>query len=307
VDPAAPHPKLVPLLEKHGVDYALFRKQGRPRKGDEWVLEKRRDIVTELHEAGTSWVEMIEVTGLGNGAIQRATRAKWNEATRNRVKQNGVRLGNSWKGRKSARKSEALRDLWESGTFDFHRGRKRTPEEKDRLREGWTDERRDYFSGISKARWEDPEYKTKLLDYHRSDDERSRRSAEQTQRMKDSPEVYTRGRAQWVETPKGAKPRYYVRSSYEVAAVTLLERDESVRAYEYERRIETGDGKWILIDFVISRGDGSTLAVEVKAAWVLTYPGAEKERARLDQARSIATQSGWSFEVWTEKELRDAL
>lgn len=306
MDPA-PHPKLVPLLEKHGVDYALFRKQGRPRKGDEWVLGKRRDIVTELHEAGTSWAEMIEVTGLGNGAIQRATRATWNEATRNRVKQGGVRLGNSWKGRKSPRKSEALRGLWESGTFDFHRGRKRPAEEKDRLREGWTDEVRTRFGATVKARWDDPEYKTKLLDYHRSEGERSRRSAEQSQRLKDSPEVYTRGRAQWVDTPKGEKPRCYVRSSYEVAAVALLERDESVLSYEYERRIETGDGKWILIDFVIARRDGSILAVEVKAAWVLTHPGAEKERARLDQARSLATQNGWSFEVWTEKELRDAL
>jgi hypothetical protein len=125
--------------------------------------------------------------------------------------------------------------------------------------------------------------------------------------MKESPEVYARGRAGWVDTPKGLNDRTYVRSSYEVAAVALLEQDKSVRSYEYERRIHTGGGRWILIDFIATRIDGSVLAVEVKAAWVLNHPSAGKERGRLDLARNIAAQNGWSFEVWTEKELRDAL
>ncbi|MFA6235485.1 MAG: hypothetical protein WC824_15020, partial [Bacteroidota bacterium] len=61
-----PHPKLVPLLEKYGIDWETFSKRGRPPAGfPKDLYEKRSAIVTELHAAGTSWAEMMEITGLG--------------------------------------------------------------------------------------------------------------------------------------------------------------------------------------------------------------------------------------------------
>lgn len=273
-----PHPKLVPLLEKHGVDYALFRKQGRPRKGEEWVIEKRRDIITELHEAGTSWAEMVEVTGLGNGAIQRLTRAMWNESTRSRVRQGGVRLGKSWKGRKSGKKSEALRGLWEAGTFDFHRGRVHTPEEN-RQKASYT-----------------PEVRAKM-------------SEKKVRYIQDHPEaLYSRGTREWIEPQRCTGSKICVRSSYETGAVRRLDGDTRVRFYDYEPVVDLAVGGSILPDFVVTWEDGSQTMIEVKPSYVLKpAPENEKVLERLKVAEREASARGWGFLVWTEKELKSWL
>lgn len=304
---AEPHPKLVPLLLKYEVDYALFQKKGRPPRGCEGIVEKRRLIVTDLHSQGTSWAEMIEITGLGNSAIQGLTRAKRNPNTVGRLRENGIRLGKSWKGRKSEKKSADVKRRWEEGGFDFHRGRERPDWEKEKLRASWTEELRTACSSRSKVRWADPAYKESLLDFHRSPGERSRRSEAQALRMKETPEVYARGRGQRVPTTKGEKPVTFVRSSYEVRAVALLEGSPGVASYEYEHRMTTPEGRWVLVDFLVQMSDGSTLAIEVKAGWVLTDPTAGAGRERLELARRLTEAKGWKFAVWAERELRDGI
>ena len=121
--------------------------------------------------------------------------------------------------------------------------------------------------------------------------------------MKDNPAKYLRGRAAWVDTPKGSEPCTYVRSSYEVAAVSRLEADGGVAGYEYERRFVLPDGRWVLPDFLVTRTDGSRLLIEVKSAWVFGLPYSHKVRCRLLESKRLASENGWAFEVWTEKEL----
>ena len=297
-----PHPKLVPLLARHEISWDLFSKQGRPPNG---VREKRSRIVTDLHQEGMSWEEMMEVTGLSNGGIQRLTGAMWNPKSRERLRENGRRTGESWKGKK---RPGQLKRQWKSGNFDSLRGRIRPPEERARLREGWTPECRESASQHSLNMWKEDGVRKRLLDFHRSPEERKRRSREQSQRMKDNPGKWVRGKSEWLDTPKGFKDRAYVRSSYEAAAVRLLEEDPEVIRYEHERRIALSSGSWMLPDFIVEYEDGSTLLVEVKASWVLGLSVEHKISKRLMLSADLASDRGWGFAIWTErKELKDAL
>jgi hypothetical protein len=296
-----PHPKLAPLLAKHNVTHADFIKKGRPVKGTgEALVSARRAIITELHAQGTSWSEMLEVTGLGQGSIQRLTGAMWNPESRKRVSENGARTGKSWKGKP---RPGQLERQWAAGTFDFHRGRVLSEAERQALRDGWTPERREASRQHSLRNWSNPDVQSKIMAFHTSHEERSRRSATQAQRMKDTPDVYVRGRAEWVDTPKGLHERAYVRSSYEKAAVTLLESDPDVVRYEHERTLSLPDGRWFLPDFIVERSNAKVVLVEVKAAWVLTHPRCGGERQRLAVSESFAKEQGWEFAVWTEREL----
>jgi len=297
----APHPKLAPLLAKHNLTHADFIKKGRPVKGTgEALVNARRAIITELHTQGTSWSEMIEVTGLGQGSIQRLTGAMWNPESRKRVSENGVRTGKLWKGKP---RPGQLERQWAAGTFDFHRGRVCSEAEKQALRDGWTPERRQEAGLRSLRNWSNLDVRAKIMAFHTSHEERSRRSAAQAQRMKDTPGVYVRGRAEWVDTPKGLHERAYVRSSYEKAAVNHLESDPDVVRYEHERLLSLPDGRWFLPDFIVERSNAKVVLIEVKAAWVLTHPDCESVRQRLAVSESFAREQGWDFAVWTEKEL----
>lgn len=301
LDMDQPHPKLAPLLSKHNVTHADFIKKGRPVKGTgEALVNARRAIITELHAQGTSWAEMLEVTGLGQGSIQRLTGAMWNSESRKRVSENGVRTGKSWKGKP---RPGQLERQWASGTFDFHRGRTRSESERQSLRDGWTPERREANRQHALRNWSNPEVRAKIMAFHTTPEERARRSATQAQRMKDTPDVYGRGRAEWVDTPKGLHERTYVRSSYEKAAVIHLESDPDVVRYEHERTLSLPNGRWFLPDFIVERTNATVVLVEVKAAWVLTHPNCGGERRRLAVSESFAKEQGWGFVVWTEREL----
>jgi hypothetical protein len=97
-------------------------------------------------------------------------------------------------------------------------------------------------------------------------------------------------------------------SSYEVAAVRLLEENPSVTSYTYEHPFVLEDGKVIRPDFLVDRGNGIDSLVEVKAAWVFGLPPEHRVLRRLDTSMRIAKEHGWDFSVWTEKGvLRDAL
>ncbi len=300
----SPHPRLVPLLAKHGVSHTDFMKKGRPTKGTgEALVQARSAIITELHSQGTSWAEMIVVTGLGLGSIQRLTKAMWNPASRETVKANGVRVGSSWKGKTRPGQLEAQ---WAAGMFDFHRGRVRPEEERQRLRDGWTPERRHAAGEHALRNWMDPVILAKIMAFHTSPEERAKRSRAQIQRLRDHPGRYLRGKAQWVDTPKGIHSRAYARSSYEVAAIHALEADPLVLRYEHERVLALPDGHWILPDFIVEYTGGRAGVielVEVKAAWVLSQPDGSKVAQRLTKAREFAVDQGWSFTVWTEREL----
>lgn len=131
---STPHPKLVELLEKHGLTLEDFQRKGRLPPDKAHVLERRRDLVTELHAAGTPWAEMIAITGLAQPSIQRLTKAMWNGASRTNVSENAAERGRARKGEKKPWLSEQLKQQWADGKFDFHKNRTWTPEEKERLR-----------------------------------------------------------------------------------------------------------------------------------------------------------------------------
>lgn len=295
-----PHPRLVPFLTQYNVTYADFVKQGRPAKGSETLVEVRKAVVTTLHEQGTSWADMRAITGLSNGSIQRLTGAMWNPASRDVVRENGVRLGRSWKGKP---RPGQLERQWSNGTFDNLRGRVRPEEERQHLRDSWTPERRLEAAAQSQRNWSDPVVRTKIMAFHTNDHERVRRSQAQVRRMKEHPDKYMRGKASWVDTPKGLTERAYVRSSYELAAVQVLESDTTVVRYEHERVLFLPNGRWILPDFIVEHVDSTVTLVEVKSAWVLSLPANRKEVKRLNIAKDFAASQGWGFKVWTEREL----
>lgn len=298
----APHPLLVPLLEEHDIPWALFCVRGRPPMG---VREKRSRIVTALHETGMPWAQMMEVTGLSNGAIQRLTQAMHNQASKENQRAVGRRVGASWKGKD---RHDQLMRQWQNGTFDFHRGRVRPEAERAALKASWTPEVRAQGGVSSKQNvWGRPEVAERLLAFHRSPEERARRSALQVERMKTDPAKYAKGRIRLVDTPKGNQEQISVRSSYEALAVKRLEADPQVQGYVFEPVLRIPGGKWIMPDFLVDLADGQRTLVEIKASWVFKLPMEHKVSVRLETARCLAVEQGWGFAVWTEKELKDVV
>ena len=184
-----PHPQLVPLLEKHGITWEAFSKRGRPASG---IRDKRASIVTELHSDGISWGDLMAITGLSNGGIQRLTGAMWNPNSRERVKEIGRGIGSSWKGKTRPGQLEAQ---WAAGVFDSLRGRIRSDAEKAKLKAGWTPEKRSKMADRSRALWEDPSIRDRILAFHRSPEERARRSAAQALRLAQNPAQWSRGKS----------------------------------------------------------------------------------------------------------------
>lgn len=294
---STPHPDLAILLAKFDLDWSTFRKRGRPPIG---VREKRSAIVTELHEKGLTWAEIQDVTGLSNGSIQRLSKAKGCDSVIARREALGKVVGASWKGRP---RHGQLKYQWAKGDFECLRGRARSPEEREALRQGWTPEARQRASENSLKLWSDQDIRARLLHFHRSPEERARRSREQVDRMQKNSGVFLRGRAQWVNTPKGNKDQVRVRSSYEAAAVRILEADPDVVEYEFERRVVLPDNKLILPDFIVTFMNKSLALIEVKASWVLGLGSEHPVIGRLCKSEEYATRQGWGFSVWTEKEL----
>lgn len=295
-----PHPQLVPLLELHEISWEEFRKLGRPPQG---VREKRAAIVTTLHKAGVTWANMCHITGLSNGAIQRLTEGKRCPAARQNRVDNARRVGRAGAGRAKPWLSNAMHERWQQGLFDFHRGRVRSPEECAKLRATFTKERRQWLSDVRKALWTTDEYRKRLVAFHRSPEERARRSRAQSKRMAEDPITWTRGRGRYVDSAKHrGTHRFWVRSSYEAAAVMLLDADDTVCAFTYERRFTEANGHEIKPDFIVEFTDGRPpLLLEVKAAWTQQLPADHPVQTRLRRAQNAAVGHGMSFDIWTEK------
>lgn len=291
-----PHPDLFSLLEKHNLTLEEFWKTGR---GAATSRERRSNLVSDLHSQGTTWARMMEITGLSLSGIQSLTRAMWNPASRENSKECGRKTGHTWKGKK---RPGQLERQWKNGTFEHLRGQTLSEERKAKLRESVTPERREKMSTRSKKMWEDPSLREHLLLFHRSPEERQRRSLLQAQRIQDDPVKWLRGKGGLVSSPKCREGReFWVRSSYEKQAVSLLTQDPRVKSFEFEPRLISG-GRTILPDFLVDYGDVQKL-IEVKSAWVLSLPEEDKVVRRLNRARECAKELGIPFEIWTEKEL----
>lgn len=290
-----PHPKLVPLLEKYDLPWEIFNKKGRPPKG---VSEKRYAIVTELHATGMKWERMVEITGKSIMFIKRNTKAIGNANSRQNVVEAARRTGKAGAGRQKAWLSEQMKKKWENGDFDFHVGRVRSEEECQALRDSFTPERRKQLSKRFKRLWKDPSYRKPLLRFHRSEKERQRRSEAQARRVQENPEKWGRGNGSYVSSPKcNEGEEFWVRSSYEAAAVLKLTEDDDVTGFEYEPERFEIEGRVILPDFLVQYTDGMLL-IEVKASWTLEY---EEHQNRIALSEKLAAQKGWRFELWTEK------
>jgi len=297
----SPHPELVPLLEKHDLSWELFAKKGRLPQGLQWVSEKRRDVITELHLAGTSWTEMTLVTGLSLGAIQRGTRAMWNEASKRNRQESAARVGASRKGEVKPWLSTQLRQGWQEGKYDFFKGRVRTQGEIERQRAALTPEVRSGMSATHKKLWETPEYREFLLAFHRSPQERRRRSKRTTKYIAKHPGKSSRGRCAWHHGIKCSRSKVWTRSSYERAAMTILDTNPEVVSYDVESLLRDSVG-YFLPDIIIRYSSGRVCLVEVKASWVLRLPPNDKNQTRLERSRQFALAQGWDFEIWTEKD-----
>lgn len=301
-NPLQPDPRLLPLLAKHGLDLETFWKAGRPSPG---VREKRSSLVTELHAVGTPWETMAEITGMSVMTIQRLTKATWNEASRQNRVENAVRVGAAGAGKHKPQLSVRLRQAWSEGYFDFHRGRKRTTDELQRQQA--TFRKNDGSKKASrqhKALWATPSYREKLLKFHRSPEERFKRSKAQAERMEQKP--YGKGRRCWVDPGQaykclGRPDGFWVRSTYELAAVQRINSEDRVASYQYEPVIRIQD-TWIKPDFILTLKDGSRLLVEVKAAWATKLPEDHRTMRRLRVAEDYAKAHGMMFAVWTEKD-----
>ena len=299
------HADLAPLLDKHGISWETFSKRGRPPKG---VSEIRSAIVTELHATGRTWSEVMQVTGLSNGAVQRLTHAKRNPNTMARVRAMASELGKSGAGVQKPWLSESLKARWADGHFDFHRA-PRSEEDRATLRASWTKERRLKLSRIRIRLWADPSYRDSLVAYHRSPEVRQQRSILQATRMARSPATFVRGVRSLVFVMKCDNLLLiHTRSSYETAVVHILESDPRVRSYIYEPTMSDDNGI-LFPDFVVGWDDETTTLVEVKAHWVTRMPADHKVSVRLDRSRRLAKRMGWAFDIWTEnrKEVCDAL
>jgi hypothetical protein len=219
-----PHPDLIPLLEKHCItweEYQSVCRVGRTPKALAPLNEKKKAIITDLHLQGTPWAKMMEITGLSNGNIQRNTKGMWNEASRINVKESAAKVGHARKGEKKPWLTELMKKEWVAGKFDFHIGRVRSEEEMQILKDSQTPELRAHMSKVRKDLWATAEYRDNLLDFHRSPEERAKRSASATEQSIKNPITY--GIAAWYEPAKCSKHPIYTRSSYERATCDLFD------------------------------------------------------------------------------------
>jgi hypothetical protein len=292
------HPRLEALLEKYNITPVEWYKKGRATAN---IVQIRSAFITELHNEGTSWADMIAITGFSNGCIQRLTRAKGNPKTRERRAEMARKVGRAGLGRK---RPGQLERMWEAGVFDHLRGMKLSEERCEKLKASWTEERRQHLSQRKIEKWREPGYREKLMAFHTSMEERARRSQAQSLRMAENPNKWARGRGAYVMVTKvPGKSTIWTRSSYERRAVLVLESDPTVSAYTYEPPLRLPNGKEIRPDFVVCRTDGTVCLIEVKASWVLGLDPSHKVLQRLDVARKEAYRRGWDFNVWTEKDV----
>lgn len=115
-------------------------------------------------------------------------------------------------------------------------------------------------------------------------------------------ECYSRGKKGHHSSPKAGSIFY--RSSYERIAYELLDNDATVTHYQPEPftiKYTNADGnvRRYRPDVLVQKCE-QIILVEIKPEWQLDNP---KNILKFEAGKQYATQKGWVFEVWTEKEL----
>lgn len=285
------------LLDKYDLTREQYHKKGRVSKE---ISQKRRQIVTFLHQQGLTWKEMSTILEKSTSFIQRNTDAMWNPESRKNSSRNGTRTGKMWKGKS---RGDQLKRQWEKGDFDSLVGRSLPEEHVQNMKDSWTEERRKEKSEQMKKVWERPGYRTDLLEYHRSPQERKKRSIAQSRRIEENPEKWTRGRGSYQDVKRCTNgDRIWVRSSYETKALEILEDHDNVLHYTYELLCEDSQGHF-RPDFFVTYKDGNREIIEVKSYWVLNLPKDHKVKKRLKRSKTHALSRNWGFQIWTEEEL----
>lgn len=294
--------RLQMLLGKHGLSHQEFRGTGKREPASKSYLNDLRAlIVTSLHESGVTWSDMADITGFGFGRLAKLTKAKGCAAALTNRRENMTNNRGSNEESRRQKLSIATKQRWIDGQFDFHKGRIRPQEERSRLKASWTSERRIRLAAIRKRLWQTTAYREGLVKIHRQN--ASRYSQMQAARMRANPEKWTWGRGAYVEGLKHiSENRFWVRSSFEVAAVQILEQDRDVKCYGYEPRFTNESGFAYVPDFKVWMLDGSIKIIEIKASWVLRLPLSHRKQIRLAAYQEIASRNGFGFEIWTEKD-----
>ena len=295
--PSEPHPDIVPYLSKYQISWEDFvRRMTR----DKCILEIRSKIVTELHSQGMPWAKMTLLTSFGAGQLQDYSKAVGNENSLKNRQENARKTGRAGAGKKNPAISEDLRKRWARGDFDFHKGRVRSEAERETLRRSYTEERREKIRNRLLSQWKEEGFRNKLLRFHRSVEERNSRSSAQAARMRVDPRRWTFGKGQYVFSSKNIENcEFWVRSSFEVAAVALLDKDPLVSQFVYEP-VFNYEGRKCLPDFLVTYLDNSQKLIEVKASWRLDIPKEHPWGFDPNIYQSIADENGIPFEIWTE-------
>jgi hypothetical protein len=295
--PSEPHPDIVPYLLKYQISWEDFvRRMIR----DERINEIRSRVVTELHSQGMPWAKMTLLTSFGAGQLQGYSKAVGNENSLKNRQENARKTGKAGAGKKKPTVSEDLRKRWARGDFDFHKGRVRSEDERENLRRSYTEERREKVRTRLLSQWKEEGFRNKLLLFHRSEEERSSRSSAQAARMRIDPRKWTFGKGRSVFSSKNIEScEFWVRSSFEVAAVALLDEDPSVSRFVYEPIFSHNNRKCVP-DFLVTYTDNSQRLIEVKASWRLRIPKEHPWGFDPDIYQSIADEKGIPFEIWTE-------
>ncbi len=266
-------PRLADLLTRHDLTPDDFYRKGRLPPDKAHVLERRRALVTELHAAGTSWADMVAITGLSQGSIQRLTGAMWNEASRKNVSEPARERAAARKGEEKPWLTEQLKEQWAEGKFDFHRGRVHSDEERAKQRAAYTPAVRARMS-------------LKKITYLQTEAGQNR----------------TYGFKERVTTQKGGS--FTTRSSFERRAAERLDADPQVLSFEYEPIFELENGKYIMPDFIVTWIDGTRTLIEVKPKYIFTcYADDHPYHQRLQVAEQEAARRGMKFAIWTEEVL----
>lgn len=90
-----------------------------------------------------------------------------------------------------------------------------------------------------------------------------------------------------------------LKSSYELNALHMLQRDPTVVSIEYEPfALPCPSGIAYVPDFLITRVDGSRSLIEVKSVW---YVGDSRFPEKAAAGIAHAEACGMTYEVWTER------
>ncbi len=123
-------------------------------------------------------------------------------------------------------------------------------------------------------------------------------------RLKENPHSFVgKSKKGYFFSKKNNKNLFY-RSSYELKAFEILEKDNTVLSFEYEPfKIEyrfNNKLKNYLVDILVNYKDGSSELIEVKPNWQLNELSVIAKKEAL---ASFAKTNNYKWSIWCEEEL----